>query len=210
MKSRLARIRDYFWTKGVKDGVVTGVVLSVLGSLWLWGQSGFSSNAGIAWAGAKSTLSVVWCWLVSPSGVPRGIVWLLALIASALVLYIARPLIRALIKDLKPRRGVVVDPQTLQVLKEAATKHLEAIQARLAVPQTKATESVLSLLVHAYPDSVEISEIADKLPVTYVAAEKLAEAIEAAGLLKISKSDRSAVLSTQGRDYCHAHGLDLV
>ena len=69
---------------------------------------------------------------------------------------------------------------------------------------------MLRILCRDHPRFVELKDAAAKLSLTYAAAEKLAEDIEALGAIEISGATYAPNLSLtkSGRDFCLKHGLD--
>jgi hypothetical protein len=212
MKQTLAWIRVHFWTKGVKDTVIGGIILAVLGSLWLWSKSNFSSNAFAAAVAAKLTVTTGWRWLASPSDVSRGVVLLLTIFAASLAVYIARPLIRLAISDLKPRRGVIVDPKDLRELVEAAKlgRHPQGP----AMSDSKPSESMakfMRLLAQNHPSPIRMGTVSRALSVSIVAAETYIDDAERNGFVSALRGGPQglmAMLTAKGREYCVKHGLD--
>jgi hypothetical protein len=73
------------WSK-----VISGLILGVIATVWLWAKSGFSTNLAIAWAASNAALRALWDWLSRPLGMSRGLALLLVVLISAGIIELVR------------------------------------------------------------------------------------------------------------------------
>jgi DNA-binding MarR family transcriptional regulator len=180
------------WLKKVLHDVAVrvgaGVILGALVAIWLWGKSNFSVDPSVAWSAVRLSIRATWCWLWSPLGIPRVIVWLtVALIAIA-----------ALRAWWRRQRTPVQVPRAPPP-NELTANDLNGDQRRL-----------LSMLIRNYPRSSSLPAVSEVLQLQYPAAERLCESLERMGLVTITPGlydAKSVFMTVRGRDFCYEQGL---
>jgi len=182
------------WHDPVGSKVIAGSILGALTAVALWAKSGFSSNAVVLWA-----------VFAKPMALPFGVVLLVLVACAALIGWL-----------LKGRRDHLNE---LEAIKEAldfapeqqaeheevmarASEAMEAARVSLAIK----TEHMLVMesLARAYPEPMEIKQLATSVGLLFAATEKICEDIAAEKFLSITASDHQpmkAVLTKPGRDY---------
>lgn len=198
MSSRFDRVRNYWWNKDIRNGVIVGLILGIpTFVVWLWSKSNFTYDFLPSWVQPKSALVTAWratgYWLASPVDISHAKMLLVILVTAAgwtLAIYILIRLIREQAK---------------------AARERFAQQVRSLGLGDAAPVRLLRMVCKEHPKFVELPLVASTLSLSYPAAEKLVEDMQAAGVIEIALGfggPKSVYLTKDGRDYCLQHGLD--
>jgi predicted transcriptional regulator len=190
------------WHDPVGSKVIAGVILAGLGATWLWAESGWSSSLTVIWA---STLAIV----RAPIAIPFGVA-ILTLATFAAIF------IRLTIRERALRlqyTTLLAQADEVRAWYQRNVERKKALAAELAPMDEELRllsaigykqQEVMSALADAYPEPMEVQQLATNLAMNFASAEKICEDIAAEGFLTISASGHhpmKATLTKAGRDY---------
>jgi hypothetical protein len=184
------------WHDPVGSKVIAGIILAALSALLIWAKSGFSSNA-----------IVLWAVFAKPMALPFGVVLLVVVACAAVIGWL-----------LKERRDHLNKLEIIErTLDDALSPEQEAEHEELMARSREVMEAarvssaikiehmlVMGALARAYPEPMEIKQLATKVGMLFAATEKICEDIAAEKFLEIIASEHQpmkAVLTKPGRNY---------
>jgi hypothetical protein len=190
------------WHDSVGSKVIAGVILAVLGSIWLWAESGWSKSLTVVWASARALFAL-------PTTISLGVALLTLAAFGAIFVWLVSQLLplRAINMQLRSRLTAAVRAvEELQAERRAVATEWERHRedARLVLAIGLKEQAVMHVLAGIYPESIEVQQLATQLSMTFAVAEKICEDVAAEKFFTITASERlpmRVVLTKLGRDY---------